>query len=408
MPIGYLTTTVVFATCVGFAIAAPHPQHSRPWRLSFWLAYVVNEVPFLVFFVLAANTALAAADGDLVTPGGIAGGAIAGLTGVGLVVVVARARRARATLDAALIDGLPGRGAPTSRLRGLAAVRRWARVVLWPFPWWFHPGTVRISNVAYSPGGRAHRLDVYRPRRRPPTGPILLQLHGGAFRGGRKSLESRPLVHRLARHGWVCMSANYRVGRGVEFPDHLIDVKHAIAWAKEHAAELGADPDQLYVAGSSAGGHLACTAAFTPNDPRFQPGFEAADTSVTAAISFYGYYGSIATRGLPSSPGDYVTAAAPPVFVLHGDRDTLVIVEDARAFVRHLRATSDGPVVYAELPGAHHDFDLFHSIRFEAVIDAVEVFAAAVAARAHDGRRGGGAVSPGRGSGRWSARRCRR
>jgi acetyl esterase/lipase len=47
-------------------------------------------------------------------------------------------------------------------------------------------------------------------------------------------------------------------------------------------------------------------------------------------------------------------------FVAHGDRDPLVTVEGARLFVKRLRSTSSNPVVYAELPGAQHSFDLFH------------------------------------------------
>jgi acetyl esterase/lipase len=83
----------------------------------------------------------------------------------------------------------------------------------------------------------------------------------------------------------------------------------------------------------------------------------------------------VATRGTPSSPHDHVTAGRPPFLIAHGTLDTLVVVEDARAFADHLRATSPRPLVYAELPGAQHDFDLFHSVRFEAVIDAIDAFA---------------------------------
>lgn len=61
-----------------------------------------------------------------------------------------------------------------------------------------------------------------------------------------------------------------------------------------------------------------------------------------------------------------------------------MIVDDARAFVDHLRMTSTSPVVYAELPGPQHKFDLFHSIRFESVVDAFERFAAAITARSSD------------------------
>ena len=53
-----------------------------------------------------------------------------------------------------------------------------------------------------------------------------------------------------------------------------------------------------------------------------------------------------------------------------------MLVEDARVFVEQLRNTSSSPVVYAELPGGQHSFDLFHSLRFEAVVDGIEAFAA--------------------------------
>jgi hypothetical protein len=52
----------------------------------------------------------------------------------------------------------------------------------------------------------------------------------------------------------------------------------------------------------------------------------------------------------------------------------VVIVDDARAFVGELAAVSRAPVAYAELPGAQHVFDLYHSIRLDAVIPALERF----------------------------------
>ncbi|WP_133740490.1 alpha/beta hydrolase fold domain-containing protein [Actinorugispora endophytica] len=60
----------------------------------------------------------------------------------------------------------------------------------------------------------------------------------------------------------------------------LIDLKKVIAWVREHAHQYGANPTPLFVAGSSAGGHMAASAALTQGDPAFQPGFENADTSV--------------------------------------------------------------------------------------------------------------------------------
>ena len=161
----------------------------------------------------------------------------------------------------------------------------------------------------------------------------------------------------------------------------MIDVKKVIAWARAHASEHGGDPDRIVLAGSSFGARLATLAGFTTNDPAFQPGFEQADTTVAAVVGLYGYYGGIESRdSLPSSPFDYAERDSPPLLVVHGDQDTLTSPNTARALVERARSASANPVVYAELPGAQHSFDLLSSIRFEAVIDGIKVFAASIAA----------------------------
>ena len=183
------------------------------------------------------------------------------------------------------------------------------------------------------------------------------------------------------------ISANYRLRGGARFPDPLIDVKKALAWVREHGREQGADPRAVFVAGSSAGAHLAAMAALTPNDPAFQPGFEDMDTSVSGAVCLYGYYGPV-DGSVKSSPMTYPGDDAPPFFLAHGDRDTLTIVDDARRFVERLRRSSANPVVYAELPGGQHGFDFFHSIRFDTVVAAIEAFGAWVTRSAEGEIRG--------------------
>jgi acetyl esterase/lipase len=135
------------------------------------------------------------------------------------------------------------------------------------------------------------------------------------------------------------------------------------------------------VSGSSAGAHMASLAALTPNDPSFQPGFEDADTSVTAAIGLNGWYGGYYGQEDASSPLAHVRPDAPPFFIAHGDHDTVAPVEVARYFAGKLGNVSTNPVVYAELPGAQHAFDLFGSLRFERVVDAIEAFTAWVRSR---------------------------
>jgi acetyl esterase/lipase len=184
---------------------------------------------------------------------------------------------------------------------------------------------------------------------------------------------ARPLLHAFARHGWICISASYRL-RPATYGEMLTDVKRVVAWARQHAADFGADPSRIVLGGSSAGAHLAITAALTPHHRRFQPGFDDVDTAVIAAFGLYGYYGPAQPTGPPSSPAAYANAAAPPVMIVHGAHDTLVPADSAEHLADTIRACTTTPVVYAELPGAQHTFDLLHSLRCELVIDALWSF----------------------------------
>jgi acetyl esterase/lipase len=75
-----------------------------------------------------------------------------------------------------------------------------------------------------------------------------------------------------------------------------------------------------------------------------------------------------------ASPIFRVHEGAPPFFVIHGTHDSLAYVEDTRHFVDALRRVSRQPVIYAELPGAQHAFDVFHSRRCAYAVEAVTRF----------------------------------
>ncbi|MFM7064444.1 MAG: alpha/beta hydrolase fold domain-containing protein, partial [Actinomycetes bacterium] len=217
---------------------------------------------------------------------------------------------------------------------------------------------------------------------------------------GSKDQQGIPLLNHLASCGWVGFNIDYRLSPKVQYPEHLVDCKRALAWIREHADEYSVDPDYVVVTGGSAGGHLCALVALTQNDARFQPGFADADTSVQAAVPFYGVYDMLDRNGDHNevfgqflermvmgvsaeqdeelwrnySPLDHVRADAPPMFVIHGDRDVLVPVGGARKFVEQLRAVSDAPVLYAELVGAQHAFEVFPSARAIRTVEAVERF----------------------------------
>lgn len=264
------------------------------------------------------------------------------------------------------------------------------------------------SDIPYGEYGGRNTLDVWRHRDLPRDGraPVLLQIPGGAWMVGSKRGQAHPLMAHLVERGWVCVSINYRLSPRSTWPDHIVDVKRALAWTKAYIADYGGDPDWVAVTGGSAGGHLCALTALTANDPRFQPGFADADTSVRAAVPFYGIYDFTGETGLhplltpalgayvfkqsrrrfpdtyrDASPMTYLSAEAPPFFVLHGRNDSLVPVEQGRAFAARLREVSTNPVVYAELPLAQHAFDIFGSPRAAHTAVAVEQFLAEVYAR---------------------------
>jgi acetyl esterase/lipase len=366
VPVGYLLTVGLMA--LGMAASAwrrPGLFGSATWLLS----AIPNESPFLAFYWLSAATALALSDSELHGVWVWVALGVAAASFVGAPVLVRRSLRTAPAIEQAL-------GRP------IASNPPWKRIIFAPVPL-LHPGVKRISNLSYGDAGRRNRLDLYRRRRGGTGGPVLIHLHGGGFSWapGRRSFYARRLLFRLARQGWVCISATYRLQPAAKFPDALIDVKKAIAWARAHAAEHGGDPDRIVLVGSSFGARLATLAGFTTNDSAFQPGFEEADTSVAGVVGLYGYYGGIAShRSLPSSPFDYADRGSPPLLIVHGDRDTLTSSERARALADQARSASADPVLYVELPGAEHSFDLLSSIRFEAVIDGIEAFAASIAA----------------------------
>ncbi|WP_428341074.1 alpha/beta hydrolase fold domain-containing protein [Mycobacterium sp.] len=277
------------------------------------------------------------------------------------------------------------------------------------------PGLVRMAriygnyahdtDISYGEHGSRNHLDIWRrpDLDRGGKAPVLLQVPGGAWMVGSKRQQAYPLMSHLAELGWVCVAINYRLSPRSTWPDHIVDVKRALAWTREHIAEYGGDPDWVAITGGSAGGHLSALAALTANDPQFQPGFEDADTSVRAAVPFYGLYDfnqesavhpmmapmlgkyvfKLGRRDVPdafrnASPISYVSPDAPPFFVLHGRNDSLIPVQQGRAFSKRLREVSREPVVYAELPFAQHAFDIFGSVRAGHAAVAVEQFLAEI------------------------------
>ena len=261
----------------------------------------------------------------------------------------------------------------------------------------------KAGTVQYGPHPRVNLADIWRRADLPRDGkaPVLLQVPGGAWAIGMRRPQAYPLLSHMADRGWVCVSIDYRVSPRHTWPDHIVDVKRALAWIKENIADFGGDPEFVAITGGSAGGHLASLAALAPDDPQYQPGFEDADTSVVAAVPIYGRYDWVSTHGdgrkefiaflqkfvvkkriavhkqvyLDASPIKRLRPDAPPFFILHGEDDSIIPVPEGREFAEAVRNTSTSVVAYAEIPHAQHAFDFYYgSPRAHYTAQSVEKF----------------------------------
>lgn len=381
----------------------PNASHRLLSTVSWLAGWLTGEWALHVIAFQVVVTGIFAALGTFEQGAGRLGLAISVASWVGLGAAYLRGERAGVAVERALREGFGSGGA------GPRAPLDWTRLAA-PIPR-VPPGVqVRRGLQFARVRGSNLRLDLYRPS---STGtgersPLLLQIHGGGWILGDRRTQALPLLHTLASRGWACASVDYRLSPGATFPEHLVDVKRALVWLRQQADTYGLDPDMVVVTGGSAGGHLASLVALTANDPEYQPSFESADTSVQGCISFYGVYDFVDRAGdwphdglrrlletrvmkgaLEEEPETYeraspiarVGAHAPPFFVIHGDTDTLVPIEPARRFVKRLRGVSNEPVLWAEIPGAQHAFELFWSARTHRVVDAAARFADQLARR---------------------------
>jgi acetyl esterase/lipase len=374
----------------------PFSRGAVPAAFAFVCGWPTSELPLHALGLSALRLASAARRGEIQGSAGRAALGLAGLSWLGLAGVYQRQLRSKAVLDKAVRDAVGERPdivwTPSAvRLTTSRPVVRRRRRYVSP-----------EATFAYGDAGRFNKLDVWRHRDLPDDAraPVVLQVPGGGWVTGGRRGQAYPLLTRLSAAGWVCVSMSYRLSPRHPWPAHILDVKRALAWVKANIAEHGGDPDFVAITGGSAGGHLAALAALTPHDKSLQPGFEDVDLSVAAAVPLYGRYDWLTSEGLgrrelvllieryivqrrigealevfrAASPLMRVGPDAPPFFVLHGESDSVIPVEEARAFVDALRAVSRAPVAYAELPGAQHGFDFFESARARNSAQAVHDF----------------------------------
>lgn len=137
--------------------------------------------------------------------------------------------------------------------------------------------SILIENISYKTieKGDTNRvlLDIYMPKNPVKKVPVLVQIHGGAWVEGNKSLTGRTFsemaVEQLLKLGYAVVSINYRlVNKEIHFPIPIQDCKDAIRWIRKNAEKYQFDTENIGVWGGSAGAHLSLLAAYT-DDAKF-------------------------------------------------------------------------------------------------------------------------------------------
>jgi acetyl esterase/lipase len=196
----------------------------------------------------------------------------------------------------------------------------------------------RQRNVAYGTHPE-HRLDVYRPETPPAApAPMVVFWYGGRWENGHKD-DYRFVGAALAEIGAVAVLPNYRHYPQVKMPGFMDDAALAARWTALHAAELGTDPNRLYLMGHSAGAHIA--ALLTLDQQYLEvPGRPA--PVIAGMIGLSGPYDFLPLRdpdlqdmfGPPerypdSQPIHFARAGAPPMLLMHGLADQTVRPENS-------------------------------------------------------------------------------
>jgi acetyl esterase/lipase len=156
----------------------------------------------------------------------------------------------------------------------------------------------KVLDVQYgSKNRRKQSLDVFVPRSKPPY-PILVYMHGSGFHVMDKKTYHR-VCSLFANKGYLVVNANYRLAPACGFPGQVQDAAEAIYWAWTHASEYGGDPDNIFLAGDSAGAYLAAMYGALSCDERLasELGIERLipTRSVRGLLLFYGAYDMAST-----------------------------------------------------------------------------------------------------------------
>lgn len=262
------------------------------------------------------------------------------------------------------------------------------------------PGKANIANIQrkwidipYATQSPAQKLDIYLPDRGEGPFPVILSIHGGAFKSGDKGDgQVNPMLEGLKR-GYAVVSINYRLSGEAIWPAQIYDVKAAIRWIRANAKQYKMNPDKIATWGGSAGGHLSAMAGTSGNVKELEDltqGNADQSSRVQAAVDWFGPTDFLKmdeelkesgvknpqTHSIPDSPESeligrnledapelveaanpetYISKDDPPFFIEHGLIDHLVPYQQSVNFAKKLeQVIGKDNVTIILLPGTDH------------------------------------------------------
>ncbi len=249
------------------------------------------------------------------------------------------------------------------------------------------------ANIEYAlaepPGSNGHKLDLYLPEAGGPPRPVVIWTGGSAWRRDTGKQPAGGLAVQLLPAGYAVAGVSIRSSSQVKFPGQLHDIKAAIRWLRANAAKYGLNADRIGIMGDSSGGWTTAMAAVTGDVPELEGavGTTGVSSRVQAAVAFYPPTDFLSMDfwalgkcepanchdfemspesqlvGCPiqscpdkvraADPVRYVSAADPPIMILHGDSDPLVPHNQGEQLYMALnKACKDA--VFISLPKAPH------------------------------------------------------
>ncbi len=231
------------------------------------------------------------------------------------------------------------------------------------------------------------KLDLYQPKK-PKGSPLVVWIHGG---GWRKGTKERCYIDWLPEHGYTVASISYRYSSVAKFPAQIHDCKGAVRWLRANAEKYGYNPNKIFVAGSSAGGHLTALMATTSENKELEGavgGNLKFSSVIQGAVVYYGATdfilrsktqpsranakGSVVYDLLGGGAHEKIKAAKlasacyhvskndAPLLIFHGSKDKTVLIDQSEA-IKAKYNKAGLSIRFHIVEGAGHGGNIFYS-----------------------------------------------